>query len=123
MTTKKDLKQLVRARMGKTGESYTAALRHVRDGDAARAPTEHQVERVYSHSLFPYLRDGHTTLVPEDSPEYGPYASVRVVPDAEVGAGLASGKWREVTEAELNDALDAEFSAFEDYGSEHEFFS
>lgn len=38
MPTNKDLKRLVRARMAKTGESYTAALAHVRSSDGAEAP-------------------------------------------------------------------------------------
>ncbi|HEV3464027.1 MAG TPA: hypothetical protein VG846_08595, partial [Actinomycetota bacterium] len=37
MPTNKDFKRLVRARMGKTGESYTSARSHLRpDGDAGR---------------------------------------------------------------------------------------
>lgn len=39
MTVDKDLKRLVRARMAKTGESYTSALRHIRARDSADKPT------------------------------------------------------------------------------------
>jgi hypothetical protein len=38
MTVDKDLKRLVRARMAKTGESYTSALRHIRARDSADQP-------------------------------------------------------------------------------------
>jgi hypothetical protein len=38
MTTKKDLKQLIRQRMAKTGESYTLARRHVLGADQKLCP-------------------------------------------------------------------------------------
>ncbi|HEX6596368.1 MAG TPA: ClpX C4-type zinc finger protein [Acidimicrobiales bacterium] len=38
MTTRKRLKRLVRQRAAKTGESYTAALRHFRNGNAEEPP-------------------------------------------------------------------------------------
>ena len=40
MTTRKRLKRLVRARAAKTGESYTAALRHFRQGNAEEPPMD-----------------------------------------------------------------------------------
>lgn len=38
MTTKKDLKQLIRQRMAKTGEPYTVARRHILTGDDKLCP-------------------------------------------------------------------------------------
>lgn len=42
MTTRKRFKRLVRARAAKTGESYAAALRHLRDTSPREDPMSHK---------------------------------------------------------------------------------
>lgn len=120
MTAKKDLKNLIKDRRAKTGESYMAARRHLLsarstsapstegppqppvDGNTATASGGDAAPREVRVEDLPHLyKSGHELLVPADAPECGPYKRVRRVPESKLEAALATGKWRTVTMYEV----------------------
>ena len=69
MTANRDLKRLVRARTKKTGESYTAALQHLRRGAAEKRSAPHQPPTLRRVEKAEF---GYAVHIPDDWTEVRP---------------------------------------------------
>jgi hypothetical protein len=113
MTKKNDLKELVRARMAKTGEGYTAALRNVQAPRTERPPSVSLDEREW-HPLLQTTREEAAALLTK--------ALAREPRLCGFGIGLGAETQRRV-EARMatgsEASVDAEFKVDREYLSEN----
>ncbi|WP_404362905.1 hypothetical protein ACIHQR_23160 [Corallococcus coralloides] len=110
MTAKSDLKQRIRERMAKTGESYTIARMHVLGllaGSAGAPPVKSlpEPERIYplDIGISRYWARELEVLVPAADPKGGPFSAVQGVPATEVASMLSKG-FRKLTSEEEDEA-------------------
>ncbi|NOK32341.1 hypothetical protein HMI49_03885 [Corallococcus exercitus] len=110
MTAKSDLKQRIRERMTKTGESYTTARMHVLGVSEAaagkpRVNSRPEPKAIYARDLeiTRYWTQGLEVLVPATAATGGPFAAVHAVPETEVALMLSKG-FRKLTSEEEDEA-------------------